>query len=58
MHYGEQHIWGPLVRKVHEIRENSRNGGGKGQGGVYMLTEPKQKHESAQPQTTKWTKWF
>ncbi|CAO3685690.1 unnamed protein product [Rhizopus stolonifer] len=58
MCYGEQHIWGPLVRKVHEIRENSRNGGGKGQGGIYMLGQPKELPEPIQPQTKKWTKWF
>ncbi|CEG63947.1 hypothetical protein RMATCC62417_01010 [Rhizopus microsporus] len=57
-YYGERHIWAPLVRKVHEIRENSRNGGGRGQGGVYMLTETQQRPETMQSQTRKWTKWF
>ncbi|PHZ10678.1 rhomboid-domain-containing protein [Rhizopus microsporus ATCC 52813] len=57
-YYGERHIWAPLVRKVHEIRENSRNGGGRGQGGVYMLTETQQRPETIQSQTRKWTKWF
>ncbi|KAG1169532.1 hypothetical protein G6F70_008316 [Rhizopus microsporus] len=57
-YYGERHIWAPLVRKVHEIRENSRNGGGRGQGGVYIFTETQQRPETMQSQTRKWTKWF
>ncbi|KAI9247823.1 hypothetical protein BY458DRAFT_526877 [Sporodiniella umbellata] len=41
MCYGEQYIWGPIVRKAHEIRESSQNGNGRGQGGIYMLGQPK-----------------
>ncbi|KAI9345410.1 hypothetical protein BD770DRAFT_397006 [Pilaira anomala] len=57
MYYGEQHIWTPLVRKIHEVRENSnsKNQGGKGDGGNFMWTESRQ---IEQPQKSKWTGWF
>lgn len=57
MYYGEQHIWTPLVRKIHEVRENSnrKNQGGKGDGGNFMWTEPRQ---IEQPPKSKWTGWF
>ncbi|KAG2229506.1 hypothetical protein INT48_004340, partial [Thamnidium elegans] len=56
MYYGEQHIWAPLIRKIHQVRENSgNNNGGKGNGGNFLWTEPRQ---SEKVQTSKWTGWF
>lgn len=54
MYYGEQHIWAPLIRKIHQVRENSSSNG-KGEGGNFMWTEPRQL-KSEQP--NKWTGWF
>jgi hypothetical protein len=56
MYYGEQHVWGPLIRKIHKVRENNRNSkGGKGEGGNFMWAEPKQ---LKQEQSNKWTGWY
>ncbi|KAF1802686.1 hypothetical protein FB192DRAFT_1379301 [Mucor lusitanicus] len=56
MYYGEKHIWEPLIRKIHQVRENSRgNGRGRGgEGGTFMWTEPRQPADT----TSKWTGWF
>jgi hypothetical protein len=57
MYYGETHIWGPLVRKVHEIRENNGRGGrGGSEGGNFMWTEPRQPEQTQSYK--KWTGWF
>lgn len=51
MYYGERHIWEPLIRKIHQIRDNSRGNGG-GEGGTFMW------NESRQPESNKWSGWF
>ncbi|KAI9478732.1 MAG: hypothetical protein EXX96DRAFT_572027 [Benjaminiella poitrasii] len=59
MMYGERYIWGPLVRKIHEIRTNSNNNrrGKKGGGnnGAFMLLESRQPEKI---QSSKWPGWF
>ncbi|KAI7891190.1 uncharacterized protein EV154DRAFT_508960 [Mucor mucedo] len=55
IYYGEQHVWEPLIRKIHAIRENSRGNNGKGDGGNFMWTEPRQLKSE---QSSKWTGWF
>ncbi|KAG2213948.1 hypothetical protein INT47_001217 [Mucor saturninus] len=55
IYYGEQHVWEPLIRKIHAIRENSSGNNGKGDGGNFMWTEPRQLKSE---QSSKWTGWF
>lgn len=55
MYYGEKHIWEPLVRKIHQVRENSSsNRGGRGERGNFMWTESRQTNQ----EQNKWTGWF
>ena len=51
MYYGERHLWEPMVRKIHQVRDSRKNNGG-GEGGTFMWTEPTQRDN------TKWTGWF
>ncbi|CEP12631.1 hypothetical protein [Parasitella parasitica] len=51
-YHGERHVWGPLIRKIHEIREDSRRNGRSNGEGSFMWNEPRQ------PESNKWSGWF
>jgi hypothetical protein len=54
MHYGETHVWAPLIRKIHEARELSENNKrGGNNNGRFMWTESRQPEDS-----NRWSGWF